>query len=108
MVSQTIAARGAPATPDVSTAALNKQLASIAGSGGPEHRLQTVDVGLPAARPASSPPRFLSHQTIATLKMLAARYSAARRLLYYRTGGFDANLWGELGRSRTLKVGYSV
>jgi hypothetical protein len=90
------------------TAALNRQLASIAHISDPKDAVLSKAAGFPAARTSTAQTRVFSPQTLATFRMFAARYAAARRILDFRAAGFDANLWGVFAPSRTVKMSYSV
>ena len=54
--------------------------------------------------PKQNPSALLSP----VLLNFASRYSKAERFLHFRSGGFDANFWGELNSSRSVHLRYVV
>jgi hypothetical protein len=101
-------AQSAPAPAGEPNIVLNRQLASMAF---PPTRSSPIH---PSALVASYPrtavdqqrkPDWLSNPVFLTI---ASHFTSAERILHYRHAGIDANFWGVLNRSRTIRLGFSV
>lgn len=99
----------APTGPAGAAFTLNEQLSSIAGTPDAPRQAHVPTPASPSfARPAARQTSGLALLHSPALLAVAARLTSAERLLHYRHGGVDADLWGVFGRTHVVKLGYSV
>ena len=99
-------ALAAPTNGDARVVSVNRQLAALAATP-PQAAPQTFQVRQPTAA-AVAPPAGRSILLSPAVLAMASRYTAAERLLHFQSHGFDANLWGALNSSRSIRIHYVV
>jgi len=101
-------AQSAPAPTAASNVVLNRRLASMALAPAPP---STLRPSMPEVLFSRTPPdqeRKPNWLSSPAFMAIASRFTSVERLLHYRRGGVDANLWGVLNRSRSIRIEYMI
>jgi hypothetical protein len=101
-------AQSAPAPAGEPNIVLNRQLASMVfppTRSSPTHPSVMVASYSRTAVDQQRKPDWLSNPVFLAI---ASHFTSAERILHYRHAGIDANFWGVLNRSRTIRLGFSV